>query len=69
MKSINEQITASLNEAREEVYSVQFIGFDETVKVSVPKEYAKDFEKFLNNEIHNIFSHAEGYTNDFEVED
>lgn len=60
---------SSLNEAREEVYSVQFIGFDETVKISVPKEYSKDFEKFLTKEIDNIFAHASGYTNDFEVEE
>lgn len=63
-KYINENI---VNEAREISYRVQLADvLDEedelpiTVTISVEKEYQKVFEKWLNDEEGNIFSHAEG---------
>lgn len=74
MKDINELINESINEAREEVYGVAFSGFEDkegspiTVTISVPREYAKDFEKYLDKEGGNSIAHASGRTNDYELE-
>lgn len=62
MKTINEYI----NEAREIEYRVSFISpknSDDvpfTVTILVDRENTKAFEKFLEDEQDNIFSHAEG---------
>lgn len=71
MKSLQESI---VNEAREEVYSVAFSGFKDkedlpiTVTVSVPHEFAKDFEKYLDKEGGNSVYQASGVTNDYEID-
>jgi len=71
MKNLNEM----LNEAREEVYNVAFIDFKDhhntpiTVKISVPKEWAREFQEYLAREKDNTVYNANGYTNDFELED
>jgi len=68
---LNESL--DINEAREEIYSVAFIGLDDkdglplTVQVHVPNEYAKDFEKYLKKEADNSIAHADGLTNNFEL--
>ena len=62
MKTINEYI----NEAREIEYRVSFISpknsddIPFTVTILVDHENTKAFEKFLEDEQDNIFSHAEG---------
>ena len=62
MKTINEYI----NEAREIEYRVSFISpknsddIPFTVTILVDRENTKAFEKFLEDEQDNIFSHAEG---------
>lgn len=69
---LNESL--DINEAREEVYSVAFSGFVDkegsplTVQVHVPKEYAKDFEKYLEKEVDNTIYNAEGRTNNWELD-
>ena len=67
MKSLTESINTNINEAREVEYRVTFLGFNEdedglptTVKILVPKEHARAFDNFLENEEGNIFRHAEG---------
>ena len=67
MKSLTESINTNINEAREVEYRVTFLGFNEnedglptTVKILVPKEHARAFDNFLENEEGNIFGHAEG---------
>ena len=67
MKSLSESINTNINEAREVEYRVTFLGFNEnedglptTVKILVPKEYARAFDNFLKNEEGKIFGHAEG---------
>ena len=74
MKDINELINESINEARDEVYSVAFTGFEDreglpiTVQVYVPRAYARDFEKYLDKEGGNSVTHACGQTNDYELD-
>jgi hypothetical protein len=53
--------------AREVEYQVTFLGFNNnedglptTVKILVPREHARAFDNFLENERDNIFRHAEG---------
>lgn len=64
MKTLKE--TININEAREIEYRVSFLGFKDsddlpaTVKILVPREMARDFDNFLENEEGNIFQHAEG---------
>lgn len=64
MKSLQE--TMNINEAREIEYRVSFLNFKDsdglpaTVKILVPREMARDFDNFLENEEGNIFQHAEG---------
>lgn len=61
MKNLKEAMNEALvNEARNIEYRVKFIGFDESVTIVVPKEYAREFDNFLDNEQDNIFEHAEG---------
>ncbi len=74
MKSLSDFIKENLNEAREEIYSVAFIGLDDkeglplTVQVHVPREYSKAFEKYLEKEADNTIYNADGLTNDFELD-
>ena len=74
MKGLADFIKENLNEAREEIYSVAFIGLDDkdglplTVQVHVPREYSKAFEKYLEKEADNSIAHADGLTNDFELD-
>lgn len=71
---INESHPESVNEAREEIYSVELLGcldrdgLPVTVKVYVPKEYTKAFEKYLDSEGGNTVAHASGVTNDYELD-
>lgn len=67
MKTLQESI--NINEAREIEYRVTFLGFNEdgdnfdlptTVKILVPREHARAFDNFLENEQDNIFGHAVG---------
>lgn len=67
MKSLAESINTNINEAREVEYQVTFVGFNNnedglptTVKILVPREHARAFDNFLENEQNNIFGHAEG---------
>ena len=67
MKSLSESINTNINEAREVEYQVTFLGFNNdedglptTVKILVPREHARAFDNFLENERDNIFRHAEG---------
>ena len=63
MKTLQESIT---NEARGAEYTVAFIGFNDeeglpiSVSIMIPREYAKEFDKFLEKEEGNIFAHADG---------
>lgn len=74
MKNLSDFIKENLNEAREEIYSVAFIGLDDkeglplTVQVHVPREYSKAFEKYLEKEADNTIYNADGLTNEFELE-
>lgn len=74
MKNLTDFIKENLNEAREEIYNVAFIGLDDkeglplTVQVHVPREYSKAFEKYLEKEADNSIAHADGLTNDFELD-
>lgn len=67
MKSLAESINTNINEAREVEYQVTFVGFNNnedglptTVKILVPREHARAFDNFLENERDVIFGHAEG---------
>ena len=67
MKSLSESINTNINEAREVEYQVAFVGFNNdedgrptTVKILVPREHARAFDNFLENEQDTIFVHAEG---------
>lgn len=67
MKSLTESINTNINEAREVEYRVTFLGFNNdedglptTVKILVPKEHARVFDNFLENEEGKIFGHVEG---------
>lgn len=59
-------IIMKLNEAKQEEYRVSFLdvadsdGIPMTVTILVDKQYSKMFEKFLEDQQNNIFSHAEG---------
>jgi hypothetical protein len=59
-------IIMKLNEAKQEEYRVSFLdvtdsdGIPMTVTILVDKQYSKMFEKFLEDQQDNIFSHAEG---------
>ena len=59
-------IIMKLNEAKQEEYRVSFLdvadsdGIPMTVTLLVDKQYSKMFEKFLEDQQDNIFSHAEG---------
>jgi hypothetical protein len=59
-------IIIKLNEAKQEEYRVSFLdvtdsdGMPMTVSILVDKQYSKMFEKFLEDQQDNIFSHAEG---------
>lgn len=59
-------IIMKLNEAKHEEYRVSFLdvadsdGIPMTVTILVDKQYSKMFEKFLEDQQDNIFSHAEG---------
>ena len=67
MKSLAESINTNINEAREVEYQVTFVGFNNnedwlptTVKILVPREHARAFDNFLENERDAIFGHVEG---------
>lgn len=68
---LNESL--DINEAREEIYNVAFIGLDDkeglplTVQVHVQREYSKAFEEYLEKEADNSIYRADGLTNDFEL--
>ena len=75
MQGLCEKLNDSLvNEAREEIYSVELLGcldhdgLPVTVKVYVPKEHTKAFEKYLDSEGGNTVTHASGVTNDYELD-
>lgn len=74
MKNLADFIKENLNESREEIYSVAFIGLDDkeglplTVQIHVPREYSKAFEKYLEKEADNSIAHADGLTNEFELD-
>lgn len=59
-------LTGYINEAKQEEYRVSFLdvtdsdGVPMTVTILVDKQYSKMFEKFLEDQQDNIFSHAEG---------
>lgn len=59
-------ITTLLNEAKQEEYRVSFLGCKDeeglpiVVSIMVDKEDIKTFEKYLEKEQDNIFSHADG---------
>ena len=63
MKSLQESI---INEARGAEYTVAFSGFNDedglpiSVSIMIPREYAKEFDKFLNKMEGDIFAHADG---------
>lgn len=63
MKTLQESI---VNEARGVEYTVAFTGFNDedglpiAVDIMIPREYAKEFEKFLEKEEGNTFTHADG---------
>lgn len=74
MENLKDLIQESIvNEAREEIYSVAFIGLDDkegiplTVQVHVPREYSRAFEKYLEKEADISIAHADGLTNDYEL--
>ena len=75
MKNLTETLNTSINEAREEAYTVAFTGFVDkedlpiSTTVYVPREYAKKFQEYLEKEKDNSVYRAEGYTNDWELED
>lgn len=75
MNYLNESLGKPVNEAKEEAYSVAFNDFKDkegipiTTVVYVPREYAKDFQKYLEKEAGNSVYRAQGYTNDWELED
>jgi hypothetical protein len=60
MENLKDMLRSNINEAREIEYRVQFVGFQETVSILVPREFAREFDNFLDNEQDNIFAHAEG---------
>lgn len=60
MENLKDMLRQNVNEARNIEYRVKFIGFGETVTIVVPKEYAREFDNFLDNEQDNVFEHAEG---------
>lgn len=60
MENLKDMLRSNINEAREIEYRVQFVGFQEPVSIMVPKEFAREFDNFLDNEEGNIFAHAEG---------
>lgn len=60
MENLKDMLRSNINEARDIEYRVQFVGFQETVSIMVPKEFAREFDNFLDNEQDNIFAHAEG---------
>lgn len=60
MENLKDMLRSNINEAREIEYRVQFVGFQETVSILVPREFAREFDNFLDNEQDNIFVHAEG---------
>lgn len=65
MKTLQESI---VNEARGAEYVVAFLGFNDedglpiSVDIMIPREYAKEFDKFLEKEEGNTFAHADGGT-------
>jgi hypothetical protein len=60
MENLKDMLRSNINEAREIEYRVQFMGFQETVSILIPREFAREFDNFLDNEQDNIFAHAEG---------
>ena len=75
MKDIKQSIeeSMSLNEARQESYQVQFIGpvdidnMPFSVTVTVDRENARAFQKWMEDEQYNIVAHASGNTNNWEL--
>ena len=63
MKSLQESI---VNEVRGAEYTVAFLGFNDeeglpiSASIMIAREYAKEFDKFLEKEEGNIFVHADG---------
>ena len=77
IKNLSDFIKESIqnvNEGREEIYGVAFNGLEDkhgepiTVEVRVPREYSSDFEDYLQKEAGNTIAHADGRTNDFELD-
>lgn len=67
MKTLSQYISEdTINEARQISYRVALIdvedeeGMPVSVEILVDKEYQKNFEKWLEDEQDNIFSHAGG---------
>lgn len=49
-----------INEAREERYDVQFVGYNQTVTILVPARSAVTFEDFAKEKEGDIFAHVQG---------
>lgn len=54
-----------INEAREERYDVQFVGYNTTVTILVPARSAITFEDFTEQNEGNIFAHVQGGSIEF----
>ena len=72
MKSLQEHLN-NINEARQESYQVQFIGpvdidgMPFSVTVTVDRENARAFQRWMEDEQDNIVAQASGNTNNWEL--
>ena len=73
MRTLTEQITSSINEARELEYRVSLNGFKDkdgipiTITCLILAQYKKEFEQYLEDEQDNSVLHAEDKYGDFEI--
>lgn len=72
MKTLQEHLN-NINEARQESYQVQFIGpvdidgMPFSVTVTVDRENARAFQRWMEDEQDNIVAQASGNTNNWEL--
>lgn len=72
MKTLQEHLN-NINEARQESYQVQFIGpvdidgMPFSVTVTVDRENARAFQRWMEDEQYNIVAQASGNTNNWEL--
>lgn len=72
MKTLQEHLN-NINEARQESYQVQFIGpvdidgMPFSVTVTVDRENARAFQRWMEDEQDNIVANASGNTNNWEL--